>query len=214
MTCVIAATALMGGSAAASTGSTPSRTILVLGDSLSAEYGLRRGSGWVDLLARRLSKTHPQYNVANSSISGDTTSGGLSRLPRLLQSDHPQIVVIELGSNDGLRGLDPEQMRDNLQAMIDQCRAAHARVLLVGMHMPPNYGRAYEQRFFDTFSQLARRNRIALVPFLLDGFADRLDLFQADQIHPAEPAQRLILDNVWPHLEPLLGAPAVASRGR
>lgn len=179
-------------------------TILVVGDSLSAEYGLPRDSGWVSRLAERLSRDKAQYSVVNASISGDTTSGGRSRLPALLQSVHPDIVVIELGGNDGLRGLDLDRMRDNLQAMIDASRTAQAQVLLIGIRIPPNYGREYSDRFFETFGLLARRNRIASVPFLLEGFADRLDLFQPDRIHPNQQAQARVLDNVWPRLQPLL----------
>ena len=184
------------------------RTILVVGDSLSAEYGLARGTGWVSLLSDRVSQQEPQYSVVNASISGDTTSGGRSRLPRLLQKYRPEVVVLELGANDGLRGLDLAQMRDNLQAMIDASRVAHARVLLIGMRIPPNYGRDYSEGFFDCYAQLARANRIPRVTFLLDGFADRLDWFQADHMHPAERAQPSMLDNVWPKLRPLLGASA------
>ena len=183
------------------------RTILVIGDSLSAEFGLPRDTGWVSLLSQRISRQEPQYSVVNASISGDTTSGARARLPQLLRRLEPRIVVIEMGGNDGLRGLDLGQMRDNLQAMIDTCRAARATVLLVGMRVPPNYGHDYSERFFRTFDALARRNRIAQVPFLLDGFADRLDLFQPDRIHPNERGQALMLDNVWPRLQPLLRQP-------
>jgi acyl-CoA thioesterase-1 len=186
----------------------PDRTILVIGDSLSAEFGLPRDAGWVSLLSQRISRQEPQYSVVNASISGDTTSGARARLPQLLRKYEPHVVVIEMGGNDGLRGLDLGQMQGNLQAMIDACRAAHARVLLVGMRIPPNYGREYAERFFGTFDRLARRNRIAQVPFLMDGFADRLDLFQPDRIHPGPQAQALMLDNVWPRLQPLLGPPA------
>jgi acyl-CoA thioesterase I len=182
----------------------PTRTILVVGDSLSAEYGLPRDTGWVKRLSERISSQEPQYSVVNASISGDTTSGGRARLPSLLSKVQPDIVVLELGANDGLRGLDVDQMRNNLQAMIDACRAARARVLLVGIRIPPNYGHNYTEKFFNTFALLARRNRIDQVPFLLQGFADRLDLFQADRIHPGEQAQPLILDNVWPRLQPML----------
>lgn len=179
-------------------------TILVVGDSLSAEYGLPRDTGWVTRLSTRISSQDPQYSVVNASISGDTTSGGRARLPSLLKKIQPDIVVLELGANDGLRGLDLTQMRDNLQAMIDQCLAARARVLLVGIRIPPNYGREYSEQFFDSYALLAHRNRLDQVPFLLEGFADRLDLFQADHMHPSEQAQSLILDNVWPRLQPML----------
>jgi acyl-CoA thioesterase I len=194
----------------------PGITLVVLGDSLSAEYGLPRDTGWVKLLADRLrnpprdrspaADRRRQYSVVNASISGETTSGGRARLPAILRQRHPAIVIIELGANDGLRGLSPEAMRANLQAMIDACRQAGARVLLVGIHVPPNYGRDYDRRFYDTFRELARRNAVAWAPFLLDGFADRLDLFQSDRVHPTVAAQPLMLDNVWPYLKPMLAA--------
>ena len=193
---------------AAGQAASPTRTVLVVGDSLSAEFGLPRDTGWVSRLSERLSRQERQYSVVNASISGDTTSGGRARLPKLLQTVEPDIVLIELGGNDGLRGLDLEQMRDNLQAMIDACRAAHARVLLVGVRIPPNYGRDYSERFFQTFASLATRNRIELVPFLMEGFADRLDLFQPDRIHPNQQAQERMLDNVWTRLQPMLRRPA------
>lgn len=196
--------ALCAQDSAAARATAPGRTILVVGDSLSAEYGLPRDTGWVSRLSERLSRQLPQYSVVNASISGDTTSGGRARLPRLLRQFAPGIVVIELGGNDGLRGLDLQQMQDNLQSMIDTCRSARAQVLLVGVRIPPNYGRDYTERFFRTYAGLAGRNRIALVPFLMEGFADRNDLFQPDHIHPNGQAQALMLDNVWPHLQPLL----------
>ncbi len=178
--------------------------ILVVGDSLSAEYGLPRDTGWVKLLADRLVEQAPKYSVVNASISGETTSGGRTRLPPLLQRHRPAIVVIQLGANDGLRGLSLAAMRENLGAMIDASQHAGARVLLVGVRIPPNYGRDYAERFFATFAELARERKVALAPFLLDGFAERLDMFQPDRIHPNERAQPLMLDNVWPHLRPLL----------
>ncbi|HYB51564.1 MAG TPA: arylesterase [Burkholderiaceae bacterium] len=185
-----------------------STPIVVLGDSLSAEYGLPRGSGWVKLLADRVAQRAPQYRVVNASISGDTTSGGRARLGELLQREHPGVVIIELGANDGLRGLSVEAMRANLQAMIDTSRRQGARVLLIGMRMPPNYGTTYGERFYSVYTDLAQHNRLGLVPFLLDGFADRLDWFQADHIHPLPQAQPAMLENVWPHLQPLLlGSP-------
>ena len=182
----------------------PTHTILVVGDSLSAEYGLPRDTGWVKRLSERISSQDPQYSVVNASISGDTTSGGRTRLPPLLRKLQPDIVVLELGANDGLRGLDLEQMRSNLQAMIDACHALRARVLLVGIRIPPNYGRDYSERFFENYALLARRNRIEQVPFLFEGFADRLDLFQPDHIHPSQEAQALMVDNVWPRLQAML----------
>jgi acyl-CoA thioesterase-1 len=178
--------------------------ILVVGDSLSAEYGLARDSGWVKLLGDRVAREANQYSVVNASISGDTTSGGRMRLPALLRQHRPAVVVIALGANDGLRGLDIGAMRANLQAMIDSCRAQDARVVLVGMQLPPNYGAAYGERFFSVYRALGESNHVARVPFLLAGFAERLDLFQADRLHPREQAQPRMLENVWPHLRPLL----------
>lgn len=201
------------GTASSSTRATASRptqgarVLLVVGDSLSAEYGLAHDAGWVKLLEQRLAqKQRGQYIVVNASISGETTSGGRTRLPELLKTHRPAVVVIELGANDGLRGLPIDLMRANLRAMIDASRAAGARVLLVGMRIPPNYGRDYAERFFAAFGELARETKVALAPFLLDGMADDLSLFQADRIHPNEQAQPRLLDNVWPHLQPLLTA--------
>ena len=180
-------------------------TILVLGDSLSAEYGLARGTGWVGLLEQRLqTRAGGKYTVVNASISGETTSGGLTRLPQLLAAHRPAIVIIELGANDGLRGLSLDAMRNNLKSMADAARGAGARVLLVGIRVPPNYGRDYAERFFASFAEVARQTRSALAPFLLDHIAEDLSMFQADRIHPNEKAQARMLDNVWPHLQPLL----------
>lgn len=192
--------------AACTAAAAPAPVVLVLGDSLSAEYGLPRDTGWVKLLADRIAKDGAQYSVVNASISGETTSGGRTRLPALLKQHRPAIVVIELGGNDGLRGLPVNAMRDNLAAMIDECLNAGARVLLVGVRVPPNYGREYAERFAATFDELARTRKVALAPFLLDGFADRTEYFQPDRIHPNEKAQPLMLANVWPHLKPLLAA--------
>ena len=179
--------------------------ILVLGDSLSAEYGLPRGAGWVRLLEQRLdARAGVKYTVVNASISGETTRGGLTRLPQLLETHRPSVVVIELGANDGLRGLPLEAMRANLKAMAEAARGSGARVLLVGIRVPPNYGRDYTERFFASFAEVARQTRSALAPFLLDGLAEDLAMFQADRIHPNEKAQPRMLDNVWPHLVPLL----------
>ena len=181
------------------------RTLLVLGDSLSAEYGLARHAGWVELMAKRISQAAPQYSVVNASISGETTSGGVTRLPALMERHRPDVVVIELGANDGLRGLPLAAMKDNLQKLVATCRAANARPLLVGMRLPPNYGRVYADRFAAVYEEVARENRVDLVPFLLDGFADQRELFQGDQLHPVAAAEDRMLDNVWPHLRPLLG---------
>ncbi len=177
----------------------------MLGDSLSAEYGLSRGTGWVQLLADRLRNSGSDYRVVNASISGETTSGGRTRLPALLKEHRPRVIVLELGANDGLRGLPLNVMRDNLQTMIRQGQAAGAKVLLVGLRVPPNYGRDYAERFAATFAALARELKVPLVPFLLEGFAESFELFQADRIHPTAEAQPRILDNVWPVLHPLLG---------
>ncbi len=179
------------------------RTILVVGDSLSAEYGLRRGTGWVALLEQRLAREKLSARVVNASISGDTTSGGRSRLGTLLTQHKPTHVVIELGGNDALRGLPLAMTRDNLLTMTRAAQQAGARVLLVGMQMPPNYGAAYAAEFAQIFAQVAKETRSALVPFLLRGVADGADptaLFQADRIHPREEAHPIMLDNVWPEL--------------
>ncbi len=184
--------------------------ILVLGDSLSAEYGLQRGQGWVQLLATRLQQGGSNYTVVNASISGETTSGGRSRLPALLKQHRPAIVIIELGGNDGLRGLPVPRMKDNLTAMIRASQTAGARVVIAGIRMPPNYGREYTERFYASFANLSRQYGTALVPFLLEGFSDSADFFQADRIHPSAQAQSRILQTVWPVLEPLISTKAAA----
>jgi acyl-CoA thioesterase I len=196
--------ALVLGSASAS--AAPAR-VLVVGDSLSAEYGLARGTGWVALLAERLAREKFAVEVVNASISGDTTAGGRARLPALLKTHTPQVVVIELGGNDALRGLPVAQTRDNLGAMARAARSAGAKVLLAGMQVPPNYGRQYTADFSKAFEDVARSEQCPLVPFLLKGIADRADAdewFQADRIHPVAKAHPLIVDNVWPVLRPLL----------
>jgi len=188
-------------------GAAAERTLLVVGDSLSAEYGLARGSGWVALLERRLAEQRMAFKVVNASISGDTTSGGLSRLPALLKQHRPAVVVIELGGNDALRGLPLAGTRDNLLAMTRQAKAAGAKVLLVGMQVPPNYGRKYTEDFQRIFADTARSEQVALVPFFLAGVADGPDaarLFQPDRIHPSAEAHPRMLDNVWTQLKPLL----------
>lgn len=185
--------------------------ILVLGDSLSAEYGLPRGSGWVALLARKLAAEQVPARVVNASISGDTTAGGRARLPALLKTHQPRVVLIELGGNDALRGLPMDMTEANLTAMTRAARQAGARVLLAGMQMPPNYGAEYGRRFAGLYPKVARAEQAALVPFFLQGVADDPDptrLFQADRIHPSAPAQPIILNNVWPLLHPLLPTPA------
>ena len=186
----------------------PNAHILVLGDSLSAEYGLARGTGWVHLLEQRLAREVPTARVTNASVSGETTSGGRSRLPALLQQHRPSVVVIELGGNDALRGLPLQGTQANLLAMTEAAQAAGARVLLLGMQMPPNYGRKYSEDFARLYTQVAQTRKAALLPFFLQGVADHADptaLFQADRIHPTAQAQPILLDNVWPLLRPLLG---------
>jgi len=180
----------------------------VLGDSLSAEYGLDRGSGWVALLDQRLHAEKKPFEVINASISGETTSGGRSRLPALLKQHQPSVVLIELGANDALRGLPLPHTRDNLDAMTIASMASGARVLLIGMQLPPNYGPQYTREFAAMFGEVAISHKAALVPFLLQGVADRADadsLFQADRIHPRAEAHPTLLNNVWPRLLPLLG---------
>ncbi|MBO9357152.1 arylesterase [Bordetella petrii] len=180
------------------------RTLLVVGDSLSAEYGLARGTGWVPLLARRMSEQYPNYQVVNASISGDTTSGGVTRLPALLERHKPAVVILELGSNDALRGLSLQMTEQNLRDMARRSRQAGARVLIVGMQIPPNYGRDYTQRFAALFPAVARAEQAGLVPFLMEGMATDRALFQADGIHPNEQAQPALLENVWAALRPIL----------
>ena len=182
-------------------------TILVLGDSLSAEYGLRRGSGWVALLEARLKAEQINARVINASISGDTTSGGRSRLGALLAQHRPSHVIIELGGNDALRGLPLPMTQDNLRSMAQAAQKAGARVLLIGMQVPPNYGADYAARFSDVFRSVARDSKAALVPFFLEGVNDPKDptrLFQADRIHPREEAHPIMLTNIWPELKKLL----------
>jgi len=188
-------------------GKTAGHRILVVGDSLSAEYGIARGSGWVALLEQRLKTQGRPAVVVNASISGDTTSGGRARLGALLTQHRPTHVVIELGGNDALRGMPLQLTRDNLTAMVRAAKAAQARVLLVGMQVPPNYGPRYGQEFAEGFAQVAKAEQVALVPFLLSGFATRPDAeswFQSDRIHPLAKAHPLMLDAVWPALSKLL----------
>jgi len=182
-------------------------TLLVLGDSLSAEYGLAKGSGWVALLEQRLAQEKRALKVVNASISGDTTSGGLVRLPSLLKQHAPAIVVIELGANDALRGLPLDMTGENLRAMVRLAQAAKAQVLLLGMQVPPNYGPDYAQQFAASFATVAKEQKVALVPFFLKDVADvpnAADLFQSDRIHPAAVAHPILLNNVWAGLKRLL----------
>jgi len=180
------------------------KTILVLGDSLSAAYGIAQARGWVGLLGERLKLERLDYIVANASVSGDTTAGGRSRLGAALEHNRPAIVILELGANDGLRGLPVAQMKANLDTMIGESRKAGAKVLLVGMRMPPNYGPDYTGAFAATYDELAKSRGTALVPFLLEDLADQPELFQADRLHPTEAAQPLLLERVWKALRPLL----------
>jgi acyl-CoA thioesterase-1 len=180
------------------------QTILVLGDSLSAGYGLAQGEGWVALLEQRLQRDKLDYQVVNASISGDTTIGGLNRLPAALQEHHPAIVIVELGANDGLRGNALEETRKNLIAIVQACRKAGARVVVTGMRIPPNYGPVYTRRFESLFAEVARQQNVELVPFLMQGFAGDRTMFQADGIHPTAAAQSRMLDNVYHRLRPLL----------
>jgi len=195
------------GAAGAQT-SAASDTILVVGDSLSAEYGLARASGWVAILETRLATEFPGLVWHNASISGDTTSGGVARLPQALAQFQPDVVVLELGANDALRGLALHATRANLARMIALAQAAGARVVLVGMQIPPNYGRSYADAFRDLFAALAQEHHTALVPFLLAGMETDRSLFQADGIHPNEAAQTVLADNVERVLRPLLAQDA------
>ncbi len=182
-------------------------TLLVVGDSLSAEYGIARGSGWVALLEQRLAKEKIAAGVINASISGDTTSGGRSRLGALLKQHRPTHVLIELGGNDALRGLPLTMTRDNLAAMVKASRDAGAKVLLLGMQVPPNYGRKYGEEFAASFASVAKAGGAALVPFFLEGVANAPNaeaMFQGDRIHPVAAAHPVMLGNVWPVLAPLL----------
>lgn len=179
-------------------------TILVFGDSLSAGYGIARQDAWPSLLETRLKDSGYPHAVLNASISGETTAGGRSRLPAALQQHKPGIVVIELGANDGLRGLPLAAMQDNLVNMIKASQQAGAKVVLVGMRLPPNYGRDYTEKFAATFGSLAKQHKTALVPFLFENFATRADAFQADRMHPTAASQPLMLDTVWKQLKPLL----------
>jgi acyl-CoA thioesterase I len=180
------------------------KSILVFGDSLSAAYGIAQARGWVALLAERVKRERPDYIVVNASISGETSAGGAARIDKSLQQHKPAVVILELGANDGLRGLPLAQMRQNLGAMIQHSQKAGARVVLVGMKLPPNYGPEYTQAFEATFGELARRYKTALAPFLLEDFAEKPELFQSDRIHPTEAAQPLMLERVWKALRPLL----------
>jgi acyl-CoA thioesterase I len=179
--------------------------LLVVGDSISAGYGLAAGSGWVDLLSAKLKAGHYRYRVVNASITGDTTAGGRARLPELLTRHRPAIVVVELGGNDGLRGGNLAATRDNLDAIIGAIKKAGAKPLLIGMRLPPNYGAAYVREFNAMYTTLAAAQKVPLVPFLFEGFGEKDEMFQSDRVHPAPAAQERMLVNVWPVLQPMLG---------
>ena len=183
------------------------QTILVFGDSLSANYGIAAEAGWVSLLQQRLERKPQRYRIVNASISGETTAGGASRIGAVLDAHQPQIVIIELGANDGLRGLSLDATRQNLDSIMQACLTRKARILLIGMRLPPNYGQAYVEGFAATYPALAKKHRTALLPFLLDGIADRREWFQADNLHPTAAAQPAIMENVWVKLKPLLQGP-------
>jgi acyl-CoA thioesterase-1 len=179
--------------------------LLIVGDSISAGYGLPAGAGWVDLLAARIASGRYPLRVVNASISGDTTAGGRARLPALLALHKPAVVVIELGGNDGLRGGNLQATRDNLDAMVAAAQRAGAKTVIVGMRLPPNYGPAYTREFEALFGSVAKARKAPLVPYLFDGFGEHNEFFQPDRIHPTAAAQPKLLDNVWPALQPLLG---------
>jgi acyl-CoA thioesterase-1 len=178
--------------------------ILVFGDSLSAAYGIPREKGWVALLGERLKQRHSDYTVVNASISGETSAGGAARIDAALAESKPAIVILELGANDGLRGLPVAQMKANLAAITRAAQGKDARVLLVGMRLPPNYGAEYAEAFHRAFQEVARREQVPLVPFLFEGLGDRRELFQEDNLHPVAGAQPLLLNNVWRRLQPML----------
>ncbi len=180
------------------------QTIVVFGDSLSAAYGIQPNTGWVALLENKLKQQKSTYKVVNASISGETTSGGLTRFGQMLKMHQPNIVVIELGANDGLRGLSLNDMQSNLNSMIKQAQAKNATVMLLGMKIPPNYGIQYTQKFSAVYDDLAKQYKLKLVPFFLDGVAGNRTLVQEDGLHPTAAAQPRLLENVWPKLESLL----------
>ena len=184
--------------------SAAARTLLVVGDSLSAAYGIATDTGWVAQLQQRLRQQRLDYTVINASISGDTTANGRTRLPAALTRHRPDVVVIELGGNDGLRGLSPAEMKRNLSAMVRAAKTGGARVLLIGIKLPPNYGARYNREFERVYRQVADDHATALVPHLLDGVAGVDGMMQADGIHPTAAAQKRLLENVWPALQPLL----------
>lgn len=213
MALALLTTAAQAGAPATASPAAPSPTILVFGDSLSAAYGIKQTKGWVALLAERLEAQGYGYQVVNASSSGETTGGGRTRLPRALDLHKPDIAILELGSNDGLRGLPLEQMRANLDTMIQLAKSRGTRMLLVGMQIPPNYGPTYTTGFRNTFSELAKTHQVSLVPFFMERVALNAELMQDDDLHPNEAGQPLLLDNVWPFLEPLLKRNVNAQQG-
>ena len=202
--CRVASVAIALAVAASASAAANAPTLLVVGDSISAAYGLPPGAGWVDLLAARLAAQKFPYRVVNASITGDTTAGGKARLPALLAAHKPAIVIVELGGNDALRGGNLASARENLAAMVAAVQQAGAKALIVGMQVPPNYGSAYVREFDALFVDVAKARRVPLVPFFFEGFGERNELFQPDRIHPTAAAQPLLLDNVWPVLLPLI----------
>ncbi|MBK1781160.1 arylesterase [Advenella sp. WQ 585] len=181
--------------------STNNKTILVIGDSLSAEYGIERGKGWVEIIKSEFLGDYDNYEIVNASISGDTTSGGLSRLPALLTRHNPAVVIVELGANDALRGLSLADSTNNLEKMSELSKQAQAKVVIVGMQIPPNFGPVYSQQFKDMFAQVAQKQKALLVPFLFENFALDKSMYQDDGIHPNESAQKTMAENVWSVLE-------------
>ncbi len=178
--------------------------IMVYGDSLSAAYGIPQQQGWASLLQKKLDAERYQYKVVNTSISGETTSGGVSRIQQALEQTKPNIIILELGANDGLRGLPIQDMTANLNAMIEQGKKSGAKILLVGMRIPPNYGPQYTKRFSQSYVKLSKEHNVPLVPFMLENVAAKANLIQDDGLHPNAIAQPLVLDNIWPHLKQLL----------
>ena len=179
-------------------------TILIYGDSLSAGYGLARDESWAHLLGQRLQEKKLDYTVTNASISGETTLGGVNRIEQALRTYHPTVLILALGANDGLRGADLEAMRKNLERMVRAAQRAKSRVVLVGMRIPPNYGPGYAEKFEAVYRDVAKQQQVPLVPFLLNGFADRREYFQSDNLHPAAIAQPLMVDNIWKALAPII----------
>ncbi len=171
--------------------------ILVLGDSLSASYGIEYQNGWVELLKDKLKNEKIKYNIINSSISGETTAGGLKRLPRLLKENKPKVVILQLGANDGLRGLSIKQIYDNIKKMVALIKKNSSKCLLVGIKVPPNYGNRYSKSFFEVFTKISNQEKINLVPFLFKGFATNQEYFLSDGIHPNKKAQPIMLENIW-----------------